>query len=63
MYMKSLLYLLPIGPTDPLFKIHKQLWISYPGGSYGMIKARVLASFKQISALGFGGNLESVLNF
>ena len=60
-YMKILIEFFSIGPTYTIFKMRKQLWIGHPGGSYGMIKARVVASFQHILAPVFGGNLESVL--
>ena len=59
--MKSLIEFSPIEPTYNLSNAPKKLWIGYPGISYDMSKARVVASFQNILAPGFGGNLASVL--
>ena len=56
MDMKSLLEFLPIGPTYNLSNMLKQLLFGSPGGSYGMIKSRFVASFQQILDPGFGGD-------
>ena len=59
--MKRLIELLSIVPTDHLSKMLKQLWLVSPAGSYAMIKARIVASFRHILAPLFGGGLASVL--
>ena len=59
--MKSPIYFFPIGPTYPLSKIIKQLWLGSPRLSYVIIKERVVASFKHILDPVFGGDLASVL--
>ena len=60
--MKILIEFFSIGPTYTIFKMRKQLWIGHPGGSYGMIKAKAIASFHHILDPGFGGNSASVLS-
>ena len=63
MDMKILIEFFPIGNTDSLSNMIKQLRLGYPGGSYVMNKARVVSSFHHILAPGFGFDLSSVLNF
>ena len=59
--MKSLIEFFHIGPKDNLSKMLKQLRFGYPGGSYGMDRASVVASFQNRLSPVFGGDSAPVL--